>query len=61
MLWWAVILLVIGVCGGVPAFAVLVLFGVERWRECRFTRSLEGRAEILATRAHRPPHRGFRT
>jgi predicted transcriptional regulator len=61
MPWWAIILLVIGACGGVPAFAFLALFGLEMWRERRFTRSLEGRAEMLATRAHRPPHQGFRT
>jgi hypothetical protein len=61
MPWWAVILLAIGVFGGIPSIAFLVLFGVEWWRERTYTRSLEGRAEALAARAHQPPHRGFRT
>jgi uncharacterized iron-regulated membrane protein len=61
MPWWALILLVIGACGGVLALAFAVLFGVEMWRERAYLRSLEPRAEALADRAHRPPHRGFRT
>jgi uncharacterized iron-regulated membrane protein len=48
MPWWALILLAIGVCGGLPVLAFLALFGVEMWRERRFNASAEARAERLA-------------
>jgi hypothetical protein len=47
MPWWAVVLLVIGVCGGLPVLAFLALFGVEMWREHRFHATAEARAERL--------------
>jgi hypothetical protein len=54
MPWWALILLAIGVCGGLPALAFAALFGLEMWRERRLERwrerDVEKRAERLATR-----------
>jgi hypothetical protein len=47
MPWWAVILLAIGVCGGLPALAFVALFGLEMWREHRFHATAEARAERL--------------
>lgn len=50
MPWWSVVLLVVGVCGGIPSVVFVVLVGREAWEERRFDRSAERRAEDLALR-----------
>lgn len=57
MPWWALVLLIVGVLGGIPNLAFVFLIVIERLRE-REAPDVELRAEALAQKYHPDAYHG---